>query len=41
MSFSPDDQFLAVGGHGDTLNVYDLNKDSSQALVKTLKARVC
>jgi len=38
--FSPDCRFVSVGGLNDTVNIYDLTKDSSICLFGTIKARV-
>jgi WD40 repeat protein len=39
-SYSPDGKFLAIGGTKDLLSIYDLSKDTSVALIKSVEARV-
>ena len=41
VDFSPDSKMIAVGGAiSDLLSIYDLSKDNSDALIKSVEARV-
>lgn len=39
-SYSPDGKLLAIGSADDKLCIYDLSKDSSTALIKSVEARI-